>query len=470
MLDGFIHLRRDSGVALAEQIYRQLRDAVRQGHFPAGQALPSSRALAAALGVSRNTVNAALDLLKGEGIIAVSAGAAPVLTRQPAPAAAPIQPARARLSPRGARMAAQRFPDTAANGLLRPGQPDPALFPADLWARALRRAAREGRGQTLLYAHRTGLPALQSALAQYLAQSRGVKTLPGQILVLPTVQSGLALLAQCLASPGDTVWIEDPGYPSARLAFAAAGLTLAPLPVDRDGGDAGAARGAPTLIYVTPSNQYPTGVRMKLARRLALLAAARQHGAVVLEDDYDSEFLWQGRPIAALQGLSEAGEVIYIGTPAKSLLPGLRLAYMVVPPNLAEPLSRAQSSLGLLANVHTQAAFADFIEAGHFRAHLNKISKAYEARGRLVVGALQAICGNHVAVELPQGGLQVMVRFDPAIDDTAVAGRLLAAGFNVPPLSGYYLGAGSRGVVAGFAAADAPIAQRFATTLRDALR
>jgi GntR family transcriptional regulator/MocR family aminotransferase len=470
-LAGWITLVRASRVPLAEQIYRQIRDGARSGRIPTPGPLPSSRALAGALGVSRNTVTAAYELLRGEAIIDVGAGAVPMLRAQAlALRTEPMsQSTEISLSARGTALAADRhaLAYAGSGGAMRPGQPDVALFPRDLWARALRRATRLLDGKAMLYDHGDGLPVLRGALARYLAEARGVVVKPDQLLVVPTVQSALAMLGQALADPGETVWIEDPGYLGARAAFP--GMTLDPMPVDADGADIAAMTSVPRLIYTTPSHQYPTGVRMSLARRTALLAAARRHGAIVIEDDYDSEFLWSGRPIPALHALGEAGEVVYIGTVAKSLLPGLRMAWLAVPPALAARLVEVQRNLGLLVNVHAQAAFADFIDGGQYRAHLNRISGVYQARADALAAAIIAHCGGAVTIAPPLGGLQLPIRFDPAIDDAAVAARLAVAGYSVPFLSGMSLGPPLSGLLVGFASADAAAVDRFALALAAAL-
>ncbi len=469
---GWINVERAAKVQLPEQIYRQIREGVRAGRLAPGTTLPSSRALAEALGVSRNTVTAAYELLRGEAIISVGVGSAPVLLAQSVPAREPTAADASdavRLSRRGSQLANDRY-DAAyhlRDGTFRPGRPDVALFPRDLWARSLRRATRAVAREALLYDHAEGLPALRTVLSIYLAEARGVQVAPEHLLIFPTVQSALAMLAQCLLDQGDSVWIEDPGYLGARAAFV--GARLAPLPVDGEGADPNVMTGVPKLIYVTPSHQYPTGVRMSLPRRLALLERARATGGLVLEDDYDSEFLWQGRPIPALHALGEAGEVLYLGTVAKSLLPGLRLAYLAAPPGLAFDLAQAQRNLGLLANVHAQAALADFIDAGHYRTHLGRISSVYQTRAKALVAAIAARCGDDVRIELPSGGLQLLARLRPDVDDAAVARRLATDGYGVAFLSGLCIGPGQSGLVIGFANAGPEDADAFAQALARAL-
>lgn len=471
MVADVIALDRENG-ALPEQIYRAVGEAARTGRLPADATLPSSRSLALALGVSRNTVNAAYDLLRADGVISVRQGARPRIGIGPEFEQANAAPSgtELRLSARGRRLATRWRQPAAHEGLLEPGAPDEALFPADEWARCLRRMARRHYGAQAIYAEIAGLPRLRSVLARHLRRWRGVIARPGQVIVVPSTQAALTLASHCLADPGDVALVESPGYWGARIAFSGAELSIKPLKVDSDGADPGAMAGTGArLVYVTPSHQFPTGVRMPLARRMALLEQARAGRAVILEDDYDSEFLWRGRSIAAMQGIDGGERVIYLGTTAKSLLPGLRLAYMIVPEALVPAVTRVQSDMGLRVNIHTQAAFAEFIESGALITHLRRIARVYEARGRLLVDALRARLGGRVDVEMPMGGLQTIVSFRGDVDDIAVAAAMLAAGFDTPALSGYCAGRPRRGLVVGFSQATEAVAERFAQCLAGAI-
>lgn len=477
---GVIDLDRSSAVPLPEQIYRALRSAAGEGRLHPGEALPSSRELSRALAVSRNTVNAAYELLAAEGFIAVRVGARPriasIAAFEGATAPRSMPASAAGLSRRGVLLSENSrrlaYPAIAPKkARLQPGSPAEDAFPRDDWARALRRAARQLSGGSLFYENTAGYPPLRRALAAYLARERGVRAGPEQVLILPSAQAALYLVAQTLADPGDSAWLEDPGYLGARAALAAAGLKIEPLPVDADGADASRmpVQSMPRLIYVTPSHQYPLGVRMALDRRLALIERARAAGAVILEDDYDSEFLFSGRPIAALQGLGGEGEVIYLGTFAKSMLPSLRVAYMVVPGSLAAPLAQAQRNAGLLANVHTQAALADFLESGRYRTHLKRIRALYEKRGRMLVERLRGRLGNRIDVDFPAGGVQLAARLPETSDDLAIAERMAARGFNLSALSGYGLAVDLCGLVIGFAGASEADIDAGVAALADAL-
>ncbi|WP_209017302.1 PLP-dependent aminotransferase family protein [Roseibium aggregatum] len=450
-------------IPLPEQIYRAIRDAVRSAVLRPGTKLPSTRRLAAVLDVSRNTVNAAYGLLLAEGIVSVRPGSAPRITEDLPPEGASVSlsgsPAAPLLSRRGETMAANlrgrgwghRF------GAFQPGAPALDCFPYEEWARCLRRAARLERGADLLYRNFAGVPELQKQLAAHLAVERGVHAEPEQILITSSMQSSLTLVSQALADAGDSAWLEEPGYVGARTAFHMAGLSIHPLPVDGEGADIAkmpAAAAAPRLIYVTPSHQFPLGARMPLARRLALLEAARTGGAVILEDDYDSEFLFSGRPVAALFGLAEEGQVIYLSTFSKSLLPGMRVAYCVVPPALVEPLAQAVRNFGCAANVQAQAALASFMDSGGYRKHLKNIRQIYQARGSLLVETLKERLGNSIEVDRPTGNVQLALTFRQPRDDVALALEMHERGFAVSPLSSYYIGSEKRsGLVVGFAGA-----------------
>lgn len=449
---------------LVAQLYRGIRAAVLEGRLAPGEPLPSSRAASALLGVGRNTVNAAYDLLFAEGVIEVRPGAQPRVTTLDV-GKAPGVAAPLRLSDR-ATAAGMTLRRGLAEGRLAPGSPDPALFPADAWGRVLRRAARHRQDGAEGYAYFEGLPELRQVLADQLHRHRGLACAPDEIVVTPGTQASLMIAAAAFADPGEVTLVESPGYISARATFQAAGLTCRALPVDAEGANpaAGDMTGA-RLVYVTPSTQYPTGVRMPIVRRLALMEAARAAGAVIVEDDYDSEFVWEGRGIAALAALPDAGHVVYLGSAAKSLLPGLRIGWMVAPRGSSEALRAVQRRLGLAANVHAQAALAEFMAQGSYRAHIASISAAYRERLGLVTSALTDALGDRVQLSTPDGGLQLMARLPEVNDDGPLRASLNDAGFAVSSLSDYFFDAPAQGLVIGFGTATARDARRFAEAL-----
>lgn len=450
------------------QLYRAIRSAVLEGRLAAGEALPSSRTAADLLGVGRNTVNAAYDLLHADGVIDIRPGARPTVaalaagktTRDDRPA---------RQSRRGQDALSQPRRGLA-EGRLAPGSPDPALFPADGWGRALRRAARHRQDGAEGYAHYEGLPELRKVLADQLHRHRGLTLTHDDIVVTPGTQASLMLCAACFADPGDVALVESPGYISARTTFAAAGLTCRALPVDSAGADPSRADFAGVrLVYVTPSTQYPTGVRMPVARRLALVEAARAADATVVEDDYDSEFVWEGRGIAALAALPSAGSVAYLGSAAKSLLPGLRIGWIAAPPGSAEVVRAVQRRLGLVANIHAQAALAEFMASGSYRAHIAHVSATYQQRLVRLSGALRDRFGARIRLSEPDGGLQLTVSIPGLHDDGPLREALNDDGFAVSSLSDYHLDGGEAGLVVGFGTATDRDIRQFPDALYRAL-
>ncbi len=424
-----------------------LREAVRSGQARVGERLPSSRDLAQDLGLSRVTVEAAYAQLETEGylrrqvgqgsFVAIDMGATTTRPQARASAIYRETPGMPLLSARGLRM-------VGTGGCSEPdhprafvaGSPDLQAFPADLWRQLLQRRLRRDAAALMFYGDPQGLPALREAIARYLTQSRGVRCHPGQVLVLTSSQQALQLLSATLLDEGDTVWMEDPGYAGARTAFAASGARLVDMPLDVHGATLDAARPTPRLIYLTPSHQFPTGQSMSLERRLAFIAHARATGAWLVEDDYDSEFLYDHQPTPALQGLDEYGRVAYIGTFSKSLFPSVRLAYMVLPEALVAPLVTARTIFDGHPSQPMQAAAADFMDQGHFAAHLRLMRQLYRSRRDALLQALQT----HLPWAEPmdsRGGLQMAVRL-PEGSELQHTRRAAVRGIATPSLSELY--------------------------------
>lgn len=424
-----------------------LREAVRTGQAVLGERLPSSRHLAQDLSVSRVTVEAAYAQLETEGYLRRRVGQGSFVAIDMAAAAtahrlagsAPLGPGAAlpRLSARG-----QRMVDTG--GCREPerprafvaGSPDLQAFPTGLWRQLLQRRLRQDAAALMFYGDPQGLPALREAIARYLGQSRGVRCHAGQVLVLTSSQQALQLLSATLLDDGDAVWMEDPGYAGARTAFSASGARVVDMPLDGEGATLDPARPAPRLIYLTPSHQFPTGQAMSLARRLAFIAHARDTGAWLIEDDYDSEFLYDHQPTPALQGLDGQGQVVYIGTFSKSLFPSVRLAYMVLPEALVAPLVTARTIYDGHPAQPMQAATADFMDQGHFAAHLRLMRQLYRSRRDVLLQALHS----HLPWAAPldsRGGLQMAVRL-PTGSEQACTRQAAALGIATPSLSELY--------------------------------
>ena len=453
-----LSLDRRSGVSLQTQLYRALREAILHGRLRPGLRLPATRLLARDLRIARNTVVAVFEQLVAEGYLAARVGAGTVVAplRPEALLHAPPPPRRSAsgdapgLSRRGAALAAVRRGSPETGGKVAPrafqvGLPAVDQFPIELWARLLARRVRTPTRSALGYDYAAGLPALCEAIAQYLGAARGVVCRPEQVIVVAGAQAGLDLACRLLLDPGDAAWLEEPGYLGARGALLAASATLVPVPVDDEGLDVAAgAQAAPhaRLVYTSPSHQHPIGVTMSLARRLALLEWAAHTGAWVLEDDYDSEYRYGGRPLAAMQGIDETGRVIYVGTFSKTMFPALRVGYLVVPPPLVEPFSVAMRHTGHSAPVAVQAALADFIGEGHFAAHVRRMRVLYASRQMRLLRAARR--HGLVDVRPAEAGMHLVAELPSDADDVAIAARAVAAGVVVRPISTQYLGRPSR--------------------------
>ena len=290
---------------------------------------------------------------------------------------------------------------------------------------------------------------LREAIAAYLGAARGARCTAGQVVVTAGAQQGLDLVARVLVDPGDTVWLEDPGYPAARGVFSAAGASLVPVGLDGEGLQPAAAGGAgpPRLVYVTPSRQYPTGVTMSAARRMELLRWADAADAWVVEDDYDSEFRYASRPLNCLQGLDESGRVIYVGTFSKTVFPGLRLGYLVVPDALVDAFGQARAIADRQAPGLEQAALADFIALGHFAGHVRRMRALYEERRDALLEAARQHLGGAVTMGDTAAGMLALAWLPRGVSDQQASRRALAAGVEAPPLSSYAIRPPRRGAL-----------------------
>lgn len=474
VLAGLIDIARSgSGATLTRQLYDQLRATMLSGAWPPGHRLPSSRELARQLGVSRNTVSGVIDQLAMEGYLDVAQG------RRPTVAASAVAKlvggnavARHARKPRHTsrwaellRKAEWPFQEGPARPLA-PAHADARTFPHDVWARCLRRAARHApRGTAAL-----NRVSLRAALLRHLVEHRGVHAEARQIIILPSAQSAIELTARMLLNAGDIAWVESPGYGGARAAMQAAGADVRGVPLDRNGLAWKGRRDRPRLIFVTPSHQHPTGRLMPINRRRELLRFADEAGAAIIEDDYDSEIHYDGRPVAALQGLDATGRVFYVGTFSKSTFADIRCGYVIVPPDLAAVFETAQRHSGQIMPAPMQDALAEFIDDGHFAAHIRKMTRIYRTRRDRLVHALSAVAGTHLTIEPPAGGVQLLAHLDSLLDDRAVAARLAAAGVTARPLSPHFTGAiGGQGLFLGFAAWNEPEIDAAAATIGQVL-
>ncbi|WP_327011613.1 aminotransferase-like domain-containing protein [Dactylosporangium sp. NBC_01737] len=345
---------------------------------------------------------------------------------------------------------------------MRAGHPDGSLFPLATWRRLLTRSLRGGAD----YADPAGLEALRSAVARSAGLSRSVRASADDVIVTNGAQQGLDLVGRVLVEPGSVVAVEEPGYPPARLAFTALGARVVPVPVDGSGLVVEALPRQARLVYVTPSHQYPLGVPMSLPRRAALLDWAQRHGAAVVEDDYDSEFRYSERPLEPLQSLDRAGRVVYVGSFAKTLLPALRLGFLVAPASLRPALVAAKRLTDWHAEPAAQAALADFIDEGLLRRHVRTVTRVYATRHDLVTTAARGVLADRFTLVPSSAGLHVTLLAAPGLDVPGVVTRLRDAGVAVERLAGFYAAGGSTGeppdgLVIGYGmitAADLPVA------------
>lgn len=434
-------LKRTDDTGLVAQLTQQLRALMMSGRIRSGAVLPSSRSLSAELDVSRNTVTHAYEQLAAEGYLHVVARRRPVVTddieQRFAKAFAVPKRDTVRspsLSPWAKQIADADWPLSYQADFrpLRPGLADAREFPHEIWARCLRRSALRRRFNDQTVVNR---PGLRQALRDYLEINRGVRAEADQILILPTAQAALALVAATLIVSGDTVWTEDPGYPGAAAAFRTAGAKVIGVRLDQWGMTRTHKTVAPKLVFTTPSHQHPTGRVMPVARRTELLAAALPGKTWIVEDDYDGEFHYDSRPMPAMQGLDREGRVLYLGTFAKAMTADIRIGYLVVPPALARTLEIAQRHLGLIASVHVQEALSDFMVDGHFLAHIRRMRRIYRSRRDHLATALARHLGDVVAAEVPPGGMQLIARFKEGVSDSDAAARLVSAGVEVRALS-----------------------------------
>jgi len=445
---------------LYQQLYTHLRTAILSGKLKHGLKLPSTRALADELSVSRNTVFNTYRQLMAEGYLESVEGSGTFVARvlpdrllttpgrkipidtQPrrAESRQPLFSERARLQLAAPQMTASLPP--SSSGLPRPfasGTPALDAFPYKLWSRLVVQQARRMPGSAFTYQDPAGYRPLREAIAAHVTVSRQVHCTPEQIIIVSGSQGALDLAARMLVNAGDPVWMEDPGYLGARGAFLGAGAHIIPVPIDDQGlvVETGIVRAPQArLVYLTPSHQFPLGATLSLARRLALLDWAKRAEAYILEDDYDSEYRFAGRPLAALQGLDDADRVIYIGTFSKVLFPALRIGYLILPP----PLVDAFLTVRHLIDVHTpmleQAVLTDFMAEGHFSRHLRRMRTLYAERRAAL---LEAVSELPLEIHSPEAGIHCIGWLPAGLDERSVVRQATAHGLDLWTVSNFSL-------------------------------
>ena len=463
-LDLAIELPGRGSRHVLRELHRQLRAAIVGGRLRPGLRLPASRELASALNVSRNTVVNAYDLLLAEGYVSAKGRAGTIVAdflSAPSPRERAVN-ASARDSRLNAswRASAALIPTATRRGCrfdFAVGIPDWDSFPFALWHRLEGRALRATARSHPDYGEPQGRLALREAIAGHISFARAIACAPEEIVVTAGAQQAFDLIARILVTPGKTtVAIEEPGYAPLRNVLVAAGARIAPIPVDAEGLRVERLPQNAKLIFVTPSHQFPMGVHLSLARRRALLDFARAKGAVVIEDDYDGEFRYAGKPLDALQTLDRHGAVFYVGTFSKSMFPALRLGFVIAPPWAREALAAAKQLSDWHAPLMAQDTLAAFIAEGHLARHVRKMRRIYSERREVLQVALERFCGSRLRVVGIGAGLHLAAQLDPSVATAGLVERGREAGVALDPVQRFTVGARkANGLVFGYGAISA---------------
>jgi len=455
---------------LGAQLIGRLRGAIESGFFAPSARLLPSRELAKRLGIARNTVTYALEQLVAEGYLEARVGAGTFVTPTFTPARKRTVVAKRPLPKKARALSAIKSKLDAVgvtSGPLRICSADLTEFPMRTWQR-LSRKRLSAADACLDYRQSSGLLALREAISRHVAQFRGVAAESDQIIVVEGAQAAFNLISLALTCPGDRIAIEDPCYAFASAAFAAQGLILHAVPVDDDGLRSSELPYDAALAYVTPSHQFPLGGALSLARRMDLLRWARYANAYVIEDDYDSEF--DSHPLPALQSLDREERVIYVGTFSKSLAPGLRLGYVVVPPHLADTFRVARTISSLGAAAHLQGTVADFITQGYFVRHVRRMAAIYERRRNILLDAISTTLPASLTIGPAQTGLHLAITGPPDLDDVRLA-TSIPDGNRYLPLSLLCVNrTDCRGLLLGYSAGSDDAIRHAAVTLAGALQ
>lgn len=438
-----VHVSLSGRGDLSARIYRQLLDAVLDGRLRAGERLPPTRELALRLDVSRNTVTVAYERLAAEGLLSGRIGAGTFVSTERLSATQTRRAPPGAVQPRRLWESISMPPDITPVPHpydFRVGVPDARLFPLTTWRRLIARELRPGAIRSAAYGESSGYAGLRAAIARHVGVSRSVRASADDVIVTQGAQQALDLIGRVLIAPGDCVAVEEPGYTPVRRLFHSLGAQVVGVSVDSEGLDVSAIPKAARLVYVTPSHQFPLGVPMSLARRTALLAWAERRGAVVIEDDYDSEFRFEGRPLDPMQSLDRSGRVVYVGSFSKVMLPILRLGFLVAPASLQPALRTAKQLADWHGELPTQAALARFIDEGLLARHIRKVAREYAIRRERIATGLQRDFSAWLHLVPSVAGLHFAARVAPGVrvNVEQVVRRAGARGVAVDDLRRFY--------------------------------
>src|ERR1700744_1036310 len=474
---------RETGMPAYRWLYSAVRAEILNGSLRPGTQLPATRDLADQYGLSRGTIVSAFDELKSEGYVEGSIGSGTYVSKvlpeellqvvgEDGSSSASRRKVRRRISDYGQRV--RLFPNLQVRPTraFRPNLPALDLFPAALWAQITARRLRRASTSLLLSCDPLGYKPLREAVANYLNLSRGVKCIPQQVAIVSGAQEALDLASRLFLNPGDKVCMENPGYPGAAMAFEAVGAKISAIDLDEErmALRERSLRGA-RLIYITPGHQFPMGITMSLPRRLALLEWARKSGALIFEDDYDSEYRYAGRPVPAMQGLDRNGLVLFAGSFSKVLFPSLRLGYLVIPEDLVDYFAATLSVTTRHAPLLEQAVLCDFITEGHFGRHLRRMREIYVERLSVLLEGAREHLDGLLEIAGVEAGLQTVGLLCPGVGSRSAAKAAAQSHVDTIPLSWYNRGKmGREGLQLGFAAVDAREIRRGVRELAIALK
>jgi GntR family transcriptional regulator / MocR family aminotransferase len=457
-----ISVDRRARKPLHQQIYDSFRHRIIRRELRAGELVPSSRWLARELRVSRLPVLNAYAQLLAEGYFESRVGSGtfvasslPAQHRSLGAATATIGKASRRISSHATAMPPYQRPVWAGSlGPFQIGQPDLHSFPMDIWSKLIARYSRRVQVKGLQYGDPMGLLELRETIAVYLRTARGVRCEAGQIMIVSGSQQALDLTTRVIVDPGAAVWVEEPGYWLVHYVLRAAGCRAVPVPVDAEGLNVAAGmrlNRKARAVFVAPSHQYPLGVTMSATRRLQLLEWAQRAGAWIVEDDYDSEYRYNSKPIASLQGMDHHDRVIYIGTFSKIMFPALRLGYIVIPPDLVERFAAMRQSMDLCPPHTPQAVMLEFIREGHFARHIRRMRPIYAERREVLVTELARAFGEDAEIIGDEAGMHLTLLLPKLHKDEQLAARAAKESLWLSPLSASYVGRSPRhGFVLGF--------------------